>query len=1040
MWRGNGWSDGTTYAGNIPVVTLDATGSWSGWVYAKHDDVVGTSVKARAAKVATSSTNITGGSLSFTVLTMSSAGNGGWLVGTSSAAINKPILAFAGGSVVGSYRTEDNSIAEGYSYSGGGFKIAAPAGLIDSLATFNDDGSRDQVFAGPWIVTAGQETDIASAPATGGIGTVSAVPALIHGGITGELAMIVKGDPSGSVVACAFILPSSWTWSRDTTAVQCIGPGLPVPKVSGDTIRINGTALTASDSLVVRISCAPPDTTASYLIPSQTGKSEDSLGLVSKQPTVFVYSTPLSIESVKENDPQGVPLRVNSLVTVRGMVTVANEFGGPSYLQDNSGGLAVFGSSFSGTVHQGDEVVVSGLVQPFNGLTEIVNPVLIGIISTGNTVAPTVVNAQQISSDGAGGIEHYEGMLVRVNRVSVSSSGSWAYANYALTDASGSVQMRIDDGTDLIGRPIPGGAFDVVGVVGQFVPSAPFVGGYQVMPRSSSDVISSGPIIASVPVESNITPDGFTVTWTTVNPGTSRARFGKTPSGLVSEVGSDSLATVHSIRFTGLDPALIYYVSPFSSAGADTSFGSTLIVSTASPSTATEAMHVYFNHAVNTALAWPTPALGNQDLTTRLINRLDSAHRSIDVALYSLSGTVGTNIYYAILRARNRGVSVRVICEADNDQGVTGFSQLRTAGIPLIDDTFDPVNKGAGLMHNKFVVIDGRGGAPDSAWVWTGSWNPTDPGTNADFQNSIEVQDPALAGAFTLEFDEMWGSDNEVPNASASRFGARKTDNTPHRFVIGGKDVECYFSPSDHTTSHIIAVLDSAKHSIAASLLTLTRMDIADAILAKTNAGEETRLIVDDSTDQGSQVKFLKNNGVDLLLKPSTYTGFFHHKYGIIDGEDIHWNGAVITGSHNWTSAAENSNNENLLVIHDPAIANQYLQEFAQRYTEFGGQDPVTVGVRTGTLAVPAAIELQQNYPNPFNPSTVISAQWPMASVVRLVVYDVLGRQVAVVADGRYPAGRYQFTFNASRLASGVYFYRLTVGAFTATKAMILQK
>ncbi len=1041
MWTGSSWSNATTYgAANQPLVSIDAAGNWSGWIYAKHNDAITSSASVRAAKVGSTGTNKTSASVSLNVLSVTGGGNGGWLVGASSTAVNKPIVAFAGGSIVGSYRTEDNGISEGYSYSGGGFKIAVPAGLIDSLVTFNDDGSRDQLFVGPWIVTAGQETDITNAPATGGIGSVSAVPALIHGGITGVLSMIVKGDPSGTIVACAFIIPPSWTWSHDTTAVQCIGPGLPLPNVSGDTIRISGTAVPASDSLVVRITCAPPDTTANYLIPTQTGTSEDSLGLVSKQPTVFVYSTPLSIESVKENDPQGIPLRVNSLVTVRGMITVANEFGGPSYLQDNSGGLAVFGSSFSGTVHRGDEVIVSGLIQPFNGLTEIVNPVLIGIISTGNSVEPAVVNAQQIASDGTGGIEHYEGMLVRVNRASVSSSGSWAYGNYSLMDASGSVQMRIDDGTDLIGRPIPGGAFDVVGVVGQFVSSAPFIGGYQVMPRSALDIISSGPIIASVPVESNITPDGFTVTWITVSPGTSRARFGRTPSQLVSDAGSDSLTTVHAIRFSGLDPATVYYVNPFSSTGTDTSFGSILIVSTASPSTATEAMHVYFNHSVNTALAWPTPALGNQDLEARLINRIDSAHRSIDVALYSLSGTVGTNIYYALVRARNRGVSVRVICEADNDQGVTGFSQLRNVGIPLIDDTFDPVNRGAGLMHNKFVVIDGRGGAPDSAWVWTGSWNPTDPGTNSDFQNSIEIQDPALAGAYTLEFDEMWGSDNDVPNASVSRFGARKTDNTPHRFVIGGNDVECYFSPSDHTTSHIIATLDSAKHSIAASLLTLTRPDIADAILAKKNAGEEARVIVDDSTDQGSQAKFLKNNGVDLLLKPSSYTGYFHHKYGIIDGEDFHWNGAVITGSHNWTSAAENSNNENLLVIHDPAIANQYLQEFAQRYTEFGGQDPVMVGVRTGTLAMPAAIELQQNFPNPFNPSTVVSAQWPVASVVRLVVYDVLGRQVAVIADGRYPAGRYQFTFNGSRVASGVYFYRLTVGAYTATKAMILQK
>ncbi len=87
---------------------------------------------------------------------------------------------------------------------------------------------------------------------------------------------------------------------------------------------------------------------------------------------------------------------------------------------------------------------------------------------------------------------------------------------------------------------------------------------------------------------------------------------------------------------------------------------------------------------------------------------------------------------------------------------------------------------------------------------------------------------------------------------------------------------------------------------------------------------------------------------------------------------------------------------------------------------------------------VPPEMRLDQNYPNPFNPTTVIRGQWTGDSNVRLVVYDVLGRQVATLADGRYAAGKYSFTFNANGLASGVYYYRLQAGNFTATKAMLL--
>jgi len=83
---------------------------------------------------------------------------------------------------------------------------------------------------------------------------------------------------------------------------------------------------------------------------------------------------------------------------------------------------------------------------------------------------------------------------------------------------------------------------------------------------------------------------------------------------------------------------------------------------------------------------------------------------------------------------------------------------------------------------------------------------------------------------------------------------------------------------------------------------------------------------------------------------------------------------------------------------------------------------------------------LSQNYPNPFNPTTVISGQWTVDSKVRLVVYDILGREVAVLADGRYPAGKYTFTFDGSPFSSGTYFYRLTAGSYTAVRKMSLIK
>jgi hypothetical protein len=89
-------------------------------------------------------------------------------------------------------------------------------------------------------------------------------------------------------------------------------------------------------------------------------------------------------------------------------------------------------------------------------------------------------------------------------------------------------------------------------------------------------------------------------------------------------------------------------------------------------------------------------------------------------------------------------------------------------------------------------------------------------------------------------------------------------------------------------------------------------------------------------------------------------------------------------------------------------------------------------------LNLPQSFSLQQNYPNPFNPTTSIKYQVSSISNVSLKVYDVLGTEIATLVNENKPAGNYDVTFNASSLASGVYFYKLQAGSFTETKKMII--
>ena len=95
-------------------------------------------------------------------------------------------------------------------------------------------------------------------------------------------------------------------------------------------------------------------------------------------------------------------------------------------------------------------------------------------------------------------------------------------------------------------------------------------------------------------------------------------------------------------------------------------------------------------------------------------------------------------------------------------------------------------------------------------------------------------------------------------------------------------------------------------------------------------------------------------------------------------------------------------------------------------------------GVLPNVATTPTDFHLSQNYPNPFNPSTMISYTLPVGGTVSLTVYSADGREVAVLAHGNQSAGRHEVRFDASRCASGVYFYTLRLGNFSDTRKALL--
>jgi hypothetical protein len=100
----------------------------------------------------------------------------------------------------------------------------------------------------------------------------------------------------------------------------------------------------------------------------------------------------------------------------------------------------------------------------------------------------------------------------------------------------------------------------------------------------------------------------------------------------------------------------------------------------------------------------------------------------------------------------------------------------------------------------------------------------------------------------------------------------------------------------------------------------------------------------------------------------------------------------------------------------------------------------LSLAVKSGNPSLPTRYELSHNYPNPFNPTTTIEFALPRAGHVELTVYNVLGQVVTSLMDEDLPAGYHSVTWEASRYASGVYFYRLKAGDYVRTRKMMLLK
>jgi phosphatidylserine/phosphatidylglycerophosphate/cardiolipin synthase-like enzyme len=376
------------------------------------------------------------------------------------------------------------------------------------------------------------------------------------------------------------------------------------------------------------------------------------------------------------------------------------------------------------------------------------------------------------------------------------------------------------------------------------------------------------------------------------------------------------------------------------------------------------------------------------DLEAIIIGEIDRAQQSINIAVQEFKLP---RIALALAKRQQAGIKVRVILEnnystswstftavdvaklserersryqefvklvdADGDGQLSGeeidrrdaLKILANANIPLIDDTADG-SSGSGLMHHKFMVVDGKQTVVTSA-NWTLSDVHGDLSrreTRGNPNNLLSIDSSAVAQIFAQEFNLMWGDGpGGLPD---SQFKATKPDRPAVTMSVGDSQVTIHFSPAAKsqdwatTTNGLIGqTLGRSKSQTDLALFVFSEPQLGDMLEASSARQVPVRMLIDREFAYRPYSQMLAMLGVTpcksnsnrrIWAKPITTGGvpelpsgdLLHHKFAVIDKS------IIITGSHNWSAAGNYKNDETLLVVESPIVAAHFQREFDSLY------------------------------------------------------------------------------------------------------------
>lgn len=285
---------------------------------------------------------------------------------------------------------------------------------------------------------------------------------------------------------------------------------------------------------------------------------------------------------------------------------------------------------------------------------------------------------------------------------------------------------------------------------------------------------------------------------------------------------------------------------------------------------------------------------------------LRQAEVRVDLAAFEFNLEPLTDV---LIELEERGVPVRVVIDTDYEDE-SAIRRLRRGGISVVTDDR------SALMHNKFLVIDGR-------FTWVGSMNFTTNGVYCNNNNLVRLDSAQLAQNYITELDEMYND---------RQFGPRSPQNTPNeQLSIEGVQLENYFAPEKELAPIIGNLVNTAQNEILFMAFSFTIDLVGEPMLDRAEAGVTVRGVFETT---GSESDFsyygeMRDAGMsNVQVRQDGNSRIMHHKVIIIDRE------TVIFGSFNFSNSANDSNDENIVVVHDPTFTSFFVEEFNAVWSE----------------------------------------------------------------------------------------------------------